>query len=279
MSDKNNLFEILKGRSLINRERSIYFKHPSVLDQLGQDAIEEEFFLKGQELGLLSQKEIIQDCIKKDKWSYEKEERIKDLQWVIEKKTKAGSKLSDKKLQEENEKSIEEDRKQLKLLLDEKAHLTKNSLEEYVQIKTYSTVCRDHCFYKGLTKKIAPEETRLVINDYVKVYNKLRDIENLLRACYQSDFFQLIKLNKDPKFIFNRSGLEITIFQKDLLICGTMLLAKINNISNIPNAVLDDPIKLYHFIPKEKEEVPINIRKNVESKGGLENMKPSDKIT
>jgi hypothetical protein len=97
---------------------------------------------------------------------------------------------------------------------------------------------------------------------------------------YLPDFFELIRLSDDPLFVFGEDSKSITIFQRDLLICGKMLKYKIDNIQGIPKKVLNDAVLLYNYVPSEKAQgEDINIREYVEEKGGLKNMTPSDKLT
>ena len=70
----------------------------------------------------------------------------------------------------------------------------------------------------------------------------------------------------------------MTVFQKDLLFYAHVLSSKLKNM-DIPDGIRNDPIAIYNFKPKDEsvnEKENFNARKFVQSKGGLEKMKPED---
>lgn len=275
------LFEILKGISKL--KEGLYFKHPTVLEELEGSFIDKELEQRGRSIGLLNEEELIANAIRSGKYTEELEAEIKDLNWVIKKKKRVISKISDAHMVKSNEESLERDQKRLAEIQAIRASFAKDSLEAFVRTKNSLQSCVKHCFVdENCTELIKPEIAKEVFPSYYQRFSELSSLDNLLNISYLPDYFELIRLSEDPLFIYGKNSTQITSFQRDILICAKVLKLKIENISSIPPNVKNDPVKLYHFIPKkdgDKETEEIRIREHVESKGGVENIKPEDKIT
>jgi len=124
----------------------------------------------------------------------------------------------------------------------------------------------------SLSKKALPH--------YVVCHSKLVNKENLLKAAYTPYFFDLVYMAESPLEIFPDPLNKMTVFQKDLLFYAHVLSCKLKNM-DIPNGIRSDAIAIYNFKPKDEsanKKEDFNPRKFVESKGGLEKMKPEDKL-
>lgn len=277
-----NLLEILQGYSVIGDDsQRFYFKHPTVLDRLSDSFRYKELEKRGRKIGLLNEEELIQDAISCGKYSEEYEEEKADLEWALGKKKKLASKLQDQSLLKANEDSIKKDSDRIKEINKIRANFTSSSLESFIASKTHLYSCQNFCFKdKKLKTPIEKSQVENFIVGYLTKYNSLVDLDNLLEVSYLPDFFELIRLSDDPLFVFGEDSKSITIFQRDLLICGKMLKYKIDNIQGIPKKILNDAVLLYNYVPSEKAQgEDVNIREYVEEKGGLKNMTPSDKLT
>jgi len=282
LKHKVNLFEILQGSSVLKAEgSSFYFKHPTIVENLEAAFLEEEFESRGRNLSLESESEIIDNLVKSGRYEQELVDEEKDLEWVIEKKKKLTSTFSDVNLLKSNEESIKKDEDRLNQIKLIKSSFLTNSLERYVASRTFRASLRKHCFIDSCFKENIPEDDlNKYIEAYAEKYNTFINLDNILRACYLSEFFDLLYLSEDPSFLFGETVKQMTIFQKDLLTCGKFLHSKVRNLENIPATVRKDPIKLYSWTPNKRQEgEEMNIRKHVQSKGGVKNMKPQDKIT
>lgn len=282
MNDRLNLFEILQGSSVLKTEgSSFYFKHPTIVEKLEESFLEEEFKERGRSLSLQSEEEILEELIESGRYDKELVDEEKDLIWVIDKKRKLTSTLSDPNLVKSNEESIKNDLERLKAIQTTKASFLTNSLEKYISSRTFRTSLRQHCYLdKNFKQNIPEDDLNKYIESYADKYSTFIDIENIIKAAYLPEFFDLLFLSEDPSFLFSITAKEMTMFQKDLLTCGKFLYSKIKNLEGIPSHIKKDPIKLYHWTPNKRQEgEEINIRKHVEGKGGVKNMKPEDKIT
>ena len=199
---------------------------------------------------------------------------------LIEKTESSTSKLSIKSVKH-NEKTLD-DYKQLEDLNEQRHKLVYMSLESYASTRMYQISCRRDCYYiyKGKEKKIQDSVIGNLLPIYIKCYSKLINVENLLKAAYTPYFFDLVYIAGSPLELFPDGLKTITIFQKDVLFYGHILSSKLKNM-DIPDGIKNDPIAIYNFKPKDEsvnEKEDFNARKFVESKGGLEKMKPQDKL-
>lgn len=283
MSEQQNLVDILRGYSSFSvGEQEYFFKHPTVFEKIGETPKEAELKKRGQNIGLLTEEELIKRSFSGGKWSEEDESEFNHLTKAIRRGSRAKSNITDPNLLKDYEKTLERNKKELKNLSERRLSIISSSLENYVINMLYLDMCRERCFVdQSLKKKIPEDKAKEILAFYIESYQNLTSLDSLLKASYLPDFFETIRLSTDPLFVYGKIAKDLTIFQRDLLVCGKLLKTKIENIDKIPQRVMNDAIELYHYIPKEKdqESAPINIRQNVENKGGIENMTAADKIT
>lgn len=282
MSDQQNLLEILDGRSSFSYGNEEYFfRHPTIFEKIKEYSDEDGLRKRGEALNLLSREDLIKRAIKSGKWTEEKESEFSYLQRKIRTGKRAKSKLSDERLIEEYERTLERDGVELEKLSQERSSLTNCSLEDYINSKLHLKICKEGCFLdKSLKKRIPEELASKILPEYIFVYNRLVNLDNLLRASYLPEFFDTIRLSTDPVFVYGSIAKDLTIFQRDLLVCGKLLRSKVENIEKIPKYAMADAVELYHFQPDSKEAAePMNIRETVKSKGGIGKMSAADKIT
>ena len=225
---------------------------------------------------------MIESAIGCGSWSKEKEEKIEDLAWLVEKTQSSIDKLSDPNLIEHNKKTIDGYKNELNTLYEERSKITYMSLENYALSRYHQICCKRDCFHlkNGKQKKIADDTSNKILASYIKCYSRLIDMDNLLKAAYNPYFFDLLYIAKSPLELFPDGFKTMTVFQKDLLFYGQILSSKLKNM-DIPEGIKKDPVALFNFKPKEESEnkkEDFNPRKFVQSKGGLEKMKPEDKL-
>lgn len=278
------VYELIQGYSEINSDNSVfYFKHPSVLDSLKIDSCKKAIQKRGRSLGILTEEELIEKAIESNRYSKEKEEERNDLKWAIEKKQQLTSKLNDQNLIKSNEENIKLDQKRLEGLEKERNLIISSSLEEYTSRKLFYRSFEESCFYDaGFSENIKRDDLSKYLSYYINCLAYFRNLDNIVYMSYSPIFFELYSISNDPLFIYGKKAADMTVFQKDTILCAKVLRSKLDNLDNIPKNVKNDGLKLYHYSPKDsspKETEETNIRSLVSSKGGLKNMKPQDKIT
>lgn len=82
----------------------------------------------------------------------------------------------------------------------------------------------------------------------------MSDLNNqkiVLTAAYNTSFFEVFCLNyRTPHILLKNVGMDMTVFQKNLLVYSNTLLNKLKNVS-IPEAIIEDPVKVLEY--KEQE--------------------------
>ena len=278
------LLDILQGFSEVKTSgESFFFKHPTIIKKLNEAKYAVQLEERAKSIGLLSKDEILANAYASGRWSKDKEDEIKSLEWIVGKTKKQIEKISDRGLIQEFESSIEKDEKTLAELLKDKASILSYSREYYIDSKAPILCCADDLFTdKTLSEKIEEYKCKDAFPFYAKVYNDLADRETLLHCAYNSAFFELAILsNFSPKNVYDKGINETTLFQKDILIYAKNLYEKLVNVADIPDFVKKDPVKLFDYNPANKKKVEENfdIKSFAESKGGLENIKPEDLLS
>ena len=283
MSVEKIVSEILEGVSpLIASSETFFFKHPTLKEKLKDFEVIERCKKDGAKKGIKSEQELIEIAIKSNSWSEENEEKIEDLTWLVEKTTASIQKLSDPNLVKNNKKVLDGYKRELASLGEDRAKITSMSLENYSLSRSHQIFCERDCYYikNGKQKKIVDDFSKKILPHYINCHSRLVNKENLLKSAYTPYFFDLVFMSKSPLEIFPDPLQKMTIFQKDLLFYANVLSSKLKNM-DIPDAIRADPIAIYNFKPKEEsvnQKEDFNPRKFVQSKGGLEKMKPEDKL-
>ena len=280
------LAEIIQGYSVL-REQGIecYFKHPLILDFLKQSLHKEGFEKQADIIGLKSEEELLQVAYESGSWTKENDETIKSLEFSVKSKNRFLPKVEDVHIKKNLLKQIEEDEIELKSLNFKKRSFVLASKEAYVSKKMTSIFYSDILFYdKEFKEPITEEDLNKCFAKYFEKFSFLSNRDILLRAAFSSDFFDLFIIFEDVSNIFNKTGLDLTIFQKNLLVYGNILISKLKNSYKMPNDIKDNPIKIFEWSEdgkksKSLDDEDFNIREKVKRAGGLENIKPEDKIT
>lgn len=285
-SHQSILAEIIQGFSHLREENTeYYFKHPFILDYLRQSLHKEGFERQADRIGIKSEKELLQIAYESGAWTKENDELIKSLEFSIKSKNKFLPKVEDNHIKNNLLKQIEKDEEELNLLNFKKRSFTFSSKESFIYKKMTSLFYSEILFYdREFKEPITEEDLNKFFNKYYDKFSLLSDRNTLLRASFESNFFDLFMIFEDVSMIFNKSGLELTIFQKNLLLYGNILINKLKNSYKMPNEIKDNPIKIFEWSEDNKnskslDDNDFNIRDKVKKAGGLENMKPEDKIT
>ena len=282
---KISLFEVLNGKSRLLPESGgvFYYRHPTLFEMEMTTELEEKFTLHGQKRGVLNEKDLLASAATNGGWSEQEELEMIQLKKDGERQKRALKKV-------ENEPSlyaglmgsIEETKLAYENLKIKRESLTRFSLEEYVARKVNDVTFRRHLFIdENCTEEIEGYDIDKVMPPFMEKYRLLVDQNQTLTLCYTPAFFEMYMVgSNDPLQILGRDFYSMTVFQKNLLVYSNILRNKIDNIPDLPQHVLNDPIQLFNYNPEDKNvETDFNIRKHVESRGGAENLKPEDMAT
>ena len=248
------LIDIVRGYSIIYvNSKKFYFKHLTLRDYIFLDEKYEEYINDAQRSGIKTEDEIIALAIKNNYWSINKEEEIKSLDWSIKKLDQARIKMSDPMQKYLIKGNINEKELALKKIKEDRAKISSYSAESFAQNKKIRelmllTFFKDQNFEEPLGEMQSYE----YIYELFDKMSELLDKKNILNAAYSTSFFELFVLNyRQPHIVFDKSGFNLTIYQKNILVYANSLLNKFKNVS-IPDEILDDPVKIFDYIEKDR---------------------------
>lgn len=278
------LAEIIDGYSFLTFDKgSCYFRHPLIEDVLRESLKRRNLENQADRIGLKNNEELLSIAYDSGKWSKENDDLIESLEFSIKSKNKFLNKIQDNHIRKTVLQQINHDSIELKKLSDKKSSLILGSREAFVEKKMISILYSDRIFYdKNFNDPLKEEDLSRVFPSYVEKFLLLNNKENLLRAAFCNDFFDSFIIYEDLTRIFDKSALKLTVFQKNLLIYGNVLINKLKNCHNMPDDIKTNPVKIYEWSENNKKSLDtedFNIREKVKMAGGLENMKPEDKIT
>lgn len=284
MSHSEVLAEIVQGFSVIEiNNQSFFFKHPSIADRLIVSQFEKDLNIRARQIGLKTKEENIKCAILAGYWSDELEKEVEVLKWSIDKKKNSIKTLSEPSLKNSLEDSIRRDSDELFALEERRRRLQGISVEDYVSVKLPFFLCSQEVYQDPkFEHKTSELDVKSLVEPYIRKNADLTNRNTLLGAVYSPNFFDLFFIYDSLDKIFDKNIYQLSIFQRELMGYGKVLHSKLTKIMNIPEAVKNDPLRLYFYEEKDgkKEEIPTNIRKFAESiDGGIENIKPEDKIT
>ena len=275
--------QILEGVSpLVVSGETFFFKHPTLKQKASDIRIQKECEESGKKLGIKSEETLIEEAIKSGAWSRDNEDRIEDLNWLIEKTESSINKLSDPNLLNHNKKTVDGYKKDLKELNVKRVKFSLASLENYVLSRSHNVFCKRDCYKIINDQEVSLNEidTKNIMEAYMNTYTSLLSKNELIKASFTPIFFDLVYMSESPLEVYPDPMNSMTIFQKDMLFYSFIIASKLKNME-IPDSIRGNPMAIYNFKPKkdgEKTKEQFNARKFVESKGGLEKMKPEDKL-
>lgn len=249
------LLEIMRGYSRFTyNKKNYFFKHFRVYDSLKLVEFELDAFDSAIDSGIKSEEDLVKNGIKLNFWSEEEESSIKNLKWMISKSEAASSKIVDKNSRKAFDESIDKQRAELKELEDRRSSLVGHSAENLASRRKINEEVHRNLFKdEDLKIHVDKDDLHFLIPFIYDEMNKFSDQNNMLRAAFNSSFFDSYSLmSENPFQLFKSSIFEISIWQKNLLFYSSVLLAKLKN-HDVPDDVREDPLKLYNFSPKDND--------------------------
>jgi len=251
----SHLLDIIRGHSVLEGDsKTYYFKHFKVVDLLELDHLEEVDIKNSVKSGIKSEKELLDSAIKMGSWSIEKEESLKSQEWMLKRSTTALNKMKDLAQRKVFNNQIEAQEKELKEIKKARSKITSYSAEHLSEIKKIKRMCKSAVFLDlDFTQVFPKEEEGLAASLLFAKNNELNSRDSLLNCSYHGGFFDLFAAQGGNSIqIIDKSFLEITGLQKNLIVLSNALLNKIKNTS-IPDELSGDPVKIMDYEEKDTE--------------------------
>lgn len=261
MSNINNieqdLHDIIRGYSEVETSDGVfYFKHLTTIDVLKLEEVYHKKVLELKKKGLKSRDELLEELVHFGKWTKEDDEFIISSEWNIKELEKAKEKISNFLMKENAQRKIDKEKEELEQRKLKKQELTSFSIENISEQEKVKYLIKNHFFVdKNLTSNIKKID-RDKIPDLFKVFNRFSEENRLIKIAYSPLFFDVFSLyRKQPHKIFNKGGLELTMYQKHILSFASVLLSNLQyHGEEMTEEEKNNAIFVYKFKPKDKEE-------------------------
>lgn len=249
------LLDILRGYSVLNADnREFYFKHFTLLDSL---SFEEEYnknLASAKKSGIKDEATIIAESIKAKKWSIQKEEQIKSLIWTIDKLSAATKKITDRFQKKSAEQSIKDKQEELSKIQEARREICSFSAESFAETKKIKKIISFSLYQdEKLEEKFDESEVFLYSKPFFDKISDLNDSKVIACAAYNTSFFEIFSLNyRTPHVLLKNVGMEMTVFQKNLMVYANAILNKLKNV-DVPEAILEDAMAVLNYKEVEKD--------------------------
>lgn len=248
------LLDVIRGYSKVqSNNQTFYLKHFLVYESLQLEEFQQEALNEAIKKGIKSEKEIIEDAIKRGHWSVKEEESIKSIRWMIEKSESAASKITDNIARKSFEASISKQREELQELQSRRDSLTAHSADNLAKRKKiYKEIAGNLFKDEQMTVNVDRDDVFDLMPIISKKISKFHDTNMILKMAYSPAFFDIYCLMyRQPHKIIGSNIFNVSIWQKSLLFYASILLNKLKNY-NVPDDVREDPIKLYKYSEKDQ---------------------------
>lgn len=250
--------DIIRGYSY-SKEFDLYIKHFNDNDISIVEYELDEYSEKARANGLLVEAEKIQECIKNKNWTPEEEAEFKSTKKFIDNQSALKEKVGNLE-KHVYEKNIDEAHAKLSKIENRRKSILGVTLEDHL-IRKHSDLNIYHSFYTDTECKeqYFTEETfeyidQVDLNNLIAEYNLVFqnfDSRNIQRIATQPYFLNKYFLSTgDPRIFFDKTVLELTIFQSELLSQGKMYKNLLENSKDgitPPATWYDDPDKLVNW--------------------------------
>jgi len=234
--------------------KPLYIKHFNIFDQETLDLAYDKRLSKLEKQGIPSEKERLKELQEEGKWGAKQKKQIAEKEVYIKnlKNTKNALVLPSQKQQIQDK--IESSEKEISTLYAERDSLLNNTAD-YFANRYLNDISIYESFYKteSLEEHFFSQEEfedleRKEIYDLVLLYNesfKTISIDIIKELALSGLFVNYFNINENsPNELFNRSPLELTFYQVNLITYCKIFKSIFKNIPNIPDEIKDDPDKL-----------------------------------
>ena len=230
--------------------KPLYIKHFNIFDQETLDLAYDKRLSKLEKQGIPSEKERLKELQEEGKWGAKQKKQIAEKEVYIKnlKNTKNALVLPSQKQQIQDK--IESSEKEISTLYAERDSLLNNTAD-YFANRYLNDISIYESFYKteSLEEHFFSQEEfedleRKEIYDLVLLYNesfKTISIDIIKELALSGLFVNYFNINENsPNELFNRSPLELTFYQVNLITYCKIFKSIFKNIPNIPEKPLED---------------------------------------
>ena len=252
---ERSLYEVISGVSILPiKKQRFYFKHFSFWDYFENQRSFYDYYSQAILDGLETEKQLLDAAISSERWNDAKEAEIKDSEWLIKAYEKQKSKIVDPRNQAQIDNKIKDERARIKEVLSEKKSIVQFSAENFAENKKSYDLIGGSLFLDPEFKKSVPkEDVHIIVSPFYSKINHLNSEELCTRMAYKNIFFELYCIYAtEPSRIFDKSAMQLTFFQKNLISLASCILKKLQNVK-IPSDIIGDPIKILKYEEKKEE--------------------------
>jgi hypothetical protein len=272
---RESLKDIKNGFSeceILNKKA--FIKHLSIFDQSEIETMQNEFYEDAKKRGLPTEEESLKILLDNEIWTNKDEAELLKIKSYLKnlKNTRSNKYLISeiKKLDEEIDKQQEIYRDLLykkRELLGQtcEVYSENRSSEHYILTSFYKDEdCKIRFFSYEEIDQLERKDLVYIIGEYNEAYQKFKDIN--IQKIILADFFSMYMPFCDNVLnFFNKPIFELSVNQVKLLAYTKMFKNILENNSEIPNSIKNDPEKIIEFInAKEKGK---KVTKNMEKSG------------
>jgi len=250
--------DIVRGFSdVLIDGQTFYIKHLSALDQVDIDDVREKYLNAAIDRGIPTEKSIIDELIKDEIWSEDKDKEIERLEEFVANLKNNKSQLVLKSAIDKQNKSIKESEEKISQLQQEKTELIGISAESYADKRSNDYYIIKSFFEdEELKNPLFPKEedyNELYSEDIVKFissYNKTFEMfdELKIQKMILQDFYYIyFPFSDDTVGFFGNPVCHLTYNQLKLIVYTKIFKNIFEQNTNIPNSIKKDPEALMDY--------------------------------
>lgn len=260
------LLEVFAGTTLARNKNGegCFIKHPTLVSEHAVEKEYESNLAKAKINKLHTNEELIKIAIKQGNWSEDKDASLKALEFSINSLKKLKNKNARTLSLNDIDLSIAEKEKEYNSLCAVKESLLSSSAENYANKKSfnykiYAYFFKDkECTQRMFTWDEYCELERSDVIDYYMILceglSKFNE-DNLKWCAFSNDFLNSFTIFEKAQYkIFDKSPLDLTYYQKEVISYARRIMGVINSGHHIPKECYADPDLLINFNPEEYEK-------------------------
>ena len=278
---KRILRDVARGYSVTHyKEKRIYVKHLGIIDQVDIDDYRDEHYTRAKKRGIPTEKEVLKLLIETDEWSEQNEKDLKEKEKYIDALIENKSGMYLQSQLDNQDKIIEEERKEFQKKTNTRRALLGNTCEEYadkrcIDLYVIRSFFEDRDFsHSVFTQNSFDELTHRELSEVTDIYDKIFGTftEESFQKLVIEDFYSTyLHACEKPIDFFGIATLELTHYQVRLYAFTTLFKNIFSSGEEIPFQIRKDPQKIIDWArnPKGREKAKEVMEKANEGGAGL----------
>jgi hypothetical protein len=278
---KRILRDVTRGFSVSRfKEKRIYVKHLGLIDQVDIDDYREEHYERAKKRGVPTEAEALEILLENGDWTKEEEKEIETKTKFVEQLIENKSGMYLQSQLDNQDKIIEEERKNLADKTNIRNSLLGNTCEQYadkrcIDLYIIKSFFRDREFQKPVfTQKsfdeLVQSELSMVTDAYNEIFGTFTE-ENFQKLVIEDFYSTYLHACEKPIDFFGIATLELTHYQVRLYAFTTLFKNIFSSGEEIPFQIRKDPQKIIDWArnPKGREKAKEVMEKANEGGAGL----------